>query len=160
MHDSACGCFDWQQVRILCVYIMCFRRCVCACAMGPVNKIQKKQKSIFNIYLWHKIQRRICKPRSNCYTNILLKSRMALMMTKLWNSAVFFFVALSCTPLSETLELSNKQDRRGGSPSLEFSALRVILHAGLVWLCECGSRCGGRTVEGPSPALPALLPTC
>lgn len=99
-----------------------------------------------------------CKANSNCHTNILLKPCATLMMTKLRDSAVF--VPPSCTPLSETLELSNKQDRRGGSPSLEFSSPRVILHAGLVWLRACGSRCGGRTVEGPSPALPALLPTC
>lgn len=99
-----------------------------------------------------------CKANSNCHTNILLKPCATLMMTKLRDSAVF--VPPSRTPLSETLELSNKQDRRGGSPSLEFSSPRVILHAGLVWLRACGSRCGGRTVEGPSPALPALLPTC
>ncbi len=83
---------------------------------------------------------------------------MGLMTTKLQNSAVF--VVLSCRLLSETLELSNKHDRRGGLLSLEFSALQAILHAGPAWLCECGSRCGGRTVEGPSPALPSLLPTC
>jgi len=83
---------------------------------------------------------------------------MGLMMTKLQNSAVF--VVLSPRLLSETLELSNKQDRRAGLLSLEFRALQVILHAGPAWLCEYGSRCGGRTVEGLSPALPSLLPTC
>lgn len=97
-----------------------------------------------------------CDANPNCSTNILLKS--TLMMTKRRDSTVF--VPPSCTPLSETPELSNKQGRRGGSPSLEFSSLRVILHAEPVWLGACGSRCGGRTVEGPSPALPALLPTC
>lgn len=95
-----------------------------------------------------------CDANPNCSTNILLKS--TLMMTKLRDSAVF--VPPSCAPLSETLELSNKQDRRGASPSPELRSLRVILHAGPVWLCACGSRCGGRTAEGPSPSSrPAAL---
>lgn len=83
------------------------------------------------------------------------------MMTKLRASAVF--VPPSCTPLSETLELSNKQDRRGGSPSLEFSSLQVILHAGLVWLLRMWKQVrwqdSGRTLAGFACTAAHLLMT-
>lgn len=140
---------------------MCFRKCVSANAIGHADKIQKKQKNLFNIYLWHKIQHWICKPHSNCDTNILLKSCMALMMTKLWNSAVFCGPELYTIVRNSWIIKQTRQERWLAVPGVQHAASHPSCWASLaLWMWkQVWWQDSGRTLSGFACTAAHLLMT-